>query len=142
VDNATIWWILAGIAVGAEMLTLTFYLLMVAMGLAAAAIAAHLGLGVPLQIVSAAVVGGGAVALWHYKRSQEPVSAPAEANRDVNLDVGAQLSIAQWAADRTASVQYRGSVWQAALDAQAAPSALGQYRVVRVEGSRLIVQPI
>jgi membrane protein implicated in regulation of membrane protease activity len=142
VDNATIWWILAGVAIGAEMITLTFYLLMVALGLAAAAIAAHLGLGVPLQIVAGAVVGGGAVALWHYKRAKEPVSAPAEENRDVNLDVGASLNIAHWAADRTASVQYRGSVWQAALAAGAAPSALGQYKVVRVEGSRLIVQPV
>ncbi|MEG0922354.1 MAG: NfeD family protein, partial [Comamonas sp.] len=42
---SSIWWLLTGIAVIAELLTGTLYLLMVALGLAAAAIAAHLGTG-------------------------------------------------------------------------------------------------
>lgn len=37
--EATFWWILTGIAVGVEMLTGTFYLLMLSIGLTAAAIA-------------------------------------------------------------------------------------------------------
>ena len=47
---ATFWWVAAGVAVAAELATGTFYLLMLALGLAAAAIAAHLGLGGSLQI--------------------------------------------------------------------------------------------
>ncbi|MDH4106316.1 MAG: NfeD family protein, partial [Gammaproteobacteria bacterium] len=57
---ATIWWVLAGVAVAVELATGTFYLLMLALGMAAGAIASHLGFGVPLQIVAAAAVGGGA----------------------------------------------------------------------------------
>ena len=46
---ATGWWVAAGIAIAAELGTGTFYLLMIAFGLAAAAIAAHLGLSLPAQ---------------------------------------------------------------------------------------------
>ena len=49
---ATVWWVLAGIAVAVELSTGTFYMLMLALGLAAGAIASHLGFDVPLQIVS------------------------------------------------------------------------------------------
>ena len=40
---ATVWWVLAGIAVAVELSTGTFYMLMLALGLAAGAIASHLG---------------------------------------------------------------------------------------------------
>ena len=52
---STIWWLMAGVAVIAELLTGTLYLLMVALGLAAAAIAAHLGAGTTTQILVAAI---------------------------------------------------------------------------------------
>ena len=42
---ATVWWVLAGIAVAVELSTGTFYMLMLALGLAAGAIASHLGFG-------------------------------------------------------------------------------------------------
>jgi membrane protein implicated in regulation of membrane protease activity len=140
--HSTIWWILAGVAVAVEMFTLSFYLLMVALGLAAAAVAAHLGAGLVAQIVAAAVVGGGAVALWHYKRSQEPAGSPAEANRDVNMDIGAAIKVERWESDRTAKVQYRGSTWQVVLAEGVEPSAIGQYRVAQVRGSSLVLQPV
>jgi membrane protein implicated in regulation of membrane protease activity len=52
VSAATGWWVAAGIAVAAELGTGTFYLLMMAFGLAAAAVAAHLGLALPAQMVT------------------------------------------------------------------------------------------
>ena len=42
--ESTIWWLLAGTAVGIELVTGTLYLLMLSIGLGAAALAAHLGL--------------------------------------------------------------------------------------------------
>ena len=63
---STWWWIITGVAVAAELATGTFVLLMLAIGLAAGAIAAHLGLGVTGQLVTAAVVGAAAVAL-HFR---------------------------------------------------------------------------
>ncbi|TNF61541.1 MAG: NfeD family protein, partial [Burkholderiales bacterium] len=42
--DSTLWWLMTGAAVVLELLTGTFYLLMLAIGLAAGAVAAHLGL--------------------------------------------------------------------------------------------------
>lgn len=53
---ATWWWIVAGALVAAELATGTFYLLMLALGAAAAALGAHAGLSGSLQIVTAALV--------------------------------------------------------------------------------------
>lgn len=140
ISDSTLWWILAGLAVAAELTTGTFYLLMVALGLAAAAIAAHLGLPPALQIVTAAVVGGGATALWHWKRSRDPKSAPVQENRDVNLDIGERVQVITWAADGTARVIYRGSTWTARLQ-PGAVAAPGPHRVAAVEGNWLVLAP-
>ena len=81
--ESTIWWLLAGTAIGIELATGTFYLLMLATGLAAAAIAAHSGASTTVQIVIAAVVGAGAVLAWRAYKLSKPSSMPANANRDV-----------------------------------------------------------
>jgi len=137
---ATVWWVLAGASVALELATGTFYLLMLALGCAAGAIAAYLGLGTTAQIVAAAVVGSGATALWRWRRSMQPVAADAASNRDVNLDVGEYVQVAEWSADRTARVQYRGSVWMARL-APGAAAAAGSHVVRAVEGNSLVLAP-
>jgi membrane protein implicated in regulation of membrane protease activity len=141
ISAATVWWVLAGVAVAVELSTGTFYLLMLALGLAAGAIASYLGFGVPMQIAIAAVVGGGATALWHFFHSRDGVPAmpPAE-NRDVNLDIGERVHVVQWTAERTARVQYRGSQWEARL-APGAPAAGGEHVVSAVEGNWLVLAP-
>jgi membrane protein implicated in regulation of membrane protease activity len=138
---STAWWVLAGVAIAAELATGTFYLLMVALGLAAAAIAAHLGLSTSLQITTAAVVGGGATAFWHWRRMQHPRSAPVAENRDVNLDIGERVNVTAWAADRTAKVSYRGSTWTARLQ-PGAPMTSGEHVVKAVEGNWLVLAPL
>ena len=106
---ATIWWVAAGAVVAAELATGTFYLLMFALGLAGAAIAAHLGLSLPWQIATAALVGSGATALWHLKRRNHPRSAPVAQNRDVNLDIGERVQVDAWLPDHTARVMTSAS---------------------------------
>ena len=76
----TLWWLLAGAVVAVELLTGTFYLLMIAFGLVAAATVAHLGAGVEVQTLAAAVLGGGAVVAWHLKRDRSRTELPAQAN--------------------------------------------------------------
>ncbi len=137
---STWWWMAAGIVVAAELATGTFYLLMMALGLASAAVAAHLGLSVTAQIVVAALVGGGATAVWHWRRAQQPRSAPVQTNRDANLDIGERVHVDAWASDRTARVQYRGSQWTARLAPGAVPVA-GPHRVAGVEGNWLLLAP-
>jgi len=140
-DASTLWWLAAGAAVVAELLTGTFYLLMLAIGLVAGALAAHLGAAPPAQIVAAALVGAAAVAACYGVRRRHPKSPPAASNRDVNLDVGETVTVQAWSADGTAQVKYRGAQWTVALQPGTAPAdALpGPYRVVEVVGSRLIV---
>ena len=139
-SNASYWWVAAGVAVAAELASGTFYLLLFALGLAAGAIASHLGLALNAQIIVAAVVASGTTALWHWKRARQPHSAPAAENRDVNLDIGERVHVAQWGADRTARVQYRGSTWTARLAPGAAATG-GEHRVSAVEGNWLVLTP-
>ncbi len=49
--DSTIWWLLTGVTVAIELMTGTFYLLMFAVGLTAAAIAAHMGASATVQLV-------------------------------------------------------------------------------------------
>jgi membrane protein implicated in regulation of membrane protease activity len=139
-STPTLWWLAAGIAVAAELATGTFYLLMIALGIAAGAVAAHLGLTFSVQVIVAALVGGGATALWHWRRFKQPQSAPARENRDVNLDIGERVAVKVWEADRTSRVHYRGSAWTARLAPGAVPVS-GEHRVVAVEGNWLVLEP-
>ncbi|WP_288092045.1 hypothetical protein [Thiomonas sp.] len=51
-DNPTAWWILAGFFVAMELVSGTFYLLMLAVGAVAGALAAHAGLPMPWHWVA------------------------------------------------------------------------------------------
>jgi membrane protein implicated in regulation of membrane protease activity len=53
---STLWWIAAGAMVAAELATGTFYLLMIALGLAAGAVAAHAGAATTWQVLAAAAI--------------------------------------------------------------------------------------
>ncbi|WP_305806801.1 NfeD family protein [Stenotrophomonas sp. YIM B06876] len=140
-DHSTLWWLMTGAAVVAELLTGTFYLLMLAIGLAAGAIAAHLGFAMPTQLLVAAVVGGGAVVACYLIRKRSPGAQPAASNRDVNLDVGETVQVDAWNPDGTAQVRYRGAQWTVLLRPGNAPSP-GPYRVAEVVGSRLLVDKL
>ena len=138
-SESSIWWLLAGGAVALELVTGTFYLLMLAVGMIAGALAAHLGASVMVQIVVSAIVGGGAVVAWHFKRSTDPKPAPANANRDVQMDIGETVHVQQWNEDATASVKYRGAQWTVELlDHETAPQP-GLFRVRQLNGNRLVV---
>ena len=140
-EESTIWWLLAGGVIVAELLTGTFYLLMVALGLAAAALVAHTGLPLTGQIVTAAAVGGGAVVAWHYAKRRRPGDPSARADRSVNLDVGETIVIDSWNADGTTTVKYRGAMWTAIHRPGVTPST-GMHRVAELVGNRLLVDPM
>jgi membrane protein implicated in regulation of membrane protease activity len=137
---STLWWVLAGVLVIAELLSGTFYLLMLALGSAAAALAAHAGATGTVQFVAAALVGGGATALWHFKRAQAPRSAPAAANADVNMDIGQTVQVAEWQAEGQARTPYRGAAWTVRHVGAGAPQP-GAHRIVAVHGNVLDVVP-
>jgi membrane protein implicated in regulation of membrane protease activity len=137
--ESTIWWLLAGGAIAVELLTGTFYLLMLAIGLVAAALSAHMGWSQSVQIVVAAVVGGGAVVAWHLRQTKRHHQEPAaQANFNVNLDIGETVQIDAWNPDGTADVHYRGARWTAIHRPGVSPSP-GAHRVAELIGTRLLV---
>jgi membrane protein implicated in regulation of membrane protease activity len=135
--DSTFWWVLAGAAVAIELVTGTFYLLMLAIGLGAAALSAHLGATQTVQIVVAALVGGGAVVGWNLFRRRNAFRSGA--NRDVNLDIGETVQVESWQPDGSTSVKYRGAQWRAVHASGALPS-LGAHRIVEVRGSQLVIE--
>jgi membrane protein implicated in regulation of membrane protease activity len=137
--DSTLWWLLAGAAIVFELLTGTFYLLMLAAGLVAAALAAQAGATLTVQIVMAAVVGGGAVMGWNLFRQKNAASTRSGANRDVNLDIGETVQVESWQPDGSTSVKYRGAQWSA-VPAVGTQPALGAHRIVEVRGSQLILE--
>lgn len=140
-EESTIWWLAAGALVVTELLTGTFYLLLLAIGPVVAALAAHLGLGLPLQITAAAVVGLGAVLGWYQIKKKRLGEPSARADRSVNLDVGETILIEAWNSDGTATVKYRGAAWVAIHRPGVTPST-GMHRVAELVGNRLLVDPV
>lgn len=138
--DSTIWWLLAGLAVAAELFVGMFYLLMMAIGFAAGALAALLGLDPVGQTIVAAVVGCGFVLLCYLLRRRAAARLP-RANRNINLDIGERVSIDSWNADGTASVRYRGAQWSA-IPAPGTLPATGPHRVIDLSGNRLVVEKI
>jgi len=136
--DSTLWWLLAGAAVAVEMLTGTFYLLMVGIGLAAGALAAQAGVSTPAQLVIAAVIGGGAVLAWHFVRRRRFTTGTGT---NLDFDAGEHVHVDAWTADNTASVRYRGTVWTA-VPVGGTPQGSGPHRVRHVDGSRLVLEKI
>ena len=137
-DQSTAWWVATGLLVVLELTSGTFYLLMLAVGTAAGALAAHGGLTFPGQLVSAAVIGGAAVTLWHRRRLARPAAPRAAENPDMNLDIGSRVQVEAWGADRQARVHYRGAAWGARFGGAGTPTP-GEHVIVAVEGPLLVL---
>ncbi|QBM28232.1 MULTISPECIES: NfeD family protein [Hydrogenophaga] len=138
-DESTMWWLMAAALVALELFTGTFYLLMLAVGLAAGALAAHLGLSFSGQLVAAALIGAAAVVIGHLQRRKRKGDPSVRSLRSVNLDVGETLHVDNWQSDGTASVRYRGAQWTAVLE-QGQVAEAGNYRVTELVGNRLKVE--
>jgi membrane protein implicated in regulation of membrane protease activity len=138
-SNATMWWVLTGVLVALELVTGTFYLLMLGLGAAAAALAATAGLGLAAQLVAAALVGGlGALLLGQWRKRQ--TTTPQEAH-DQHLDLGATVQVQAWDAQGTAQVKHRGTTWTAVMAPGQTPSP-GVYRIQALAGNRLVLEKI
>lgn len=136
-NDWVLWLIVAGVLVVFEMFTGTFYLLMIAVGLGFGALAALAGMSLPAQIVVAAVVGLVATAVLHRSRFGSPAKRDPARDHNVNIDIGQRLDVDQWQGGR-ARVMYRGALWDVELG-QGAIAEAGSFKIVEVQGNRLIV---
>lgn len=149
-QTSTLWWIAAGALAVGEMLSGTFYLLVLAGGAAAAALAAHAGAGLGVQLGLAAVMAAVGLAVcrsWHRRRAgsapPEPVglaTEAAEADPDIHPDIGQRVHVAAWSPEGTARVRYRGADWAVrwAGPGAAVPGALV---IAAVHGAELQLVP-
>jgi membrane protein implicated in regulation of membrane protease activity len=131
------WWIAAGVLVVLELTSGTFYLLMIALGCVAAAIAQLAGVAADLQFAIAAVVALAAVLLLRRSRFGRGSRKEASKNPDVNLDIGQTLSVPAWH-ERRARANYRGAAWDVEL-AAGEPEDAQLYEITEMRGSCLIV---
>jgi membrane protein implicated in regulation of membrane protease activity len=129
----TLWLLAALLLAGLEMLTGTFYLLAVAIGLASAALAAWLGFSFTVQALSAGLIGLVAVAALRRWQSQHN-SPPAE----ISSDIGQHVEIVEWQDARRARVRYRGTLWDAELAADT-ETGLNDYLIIATRGNSLIL---
>ena len=136
-NDWVLWLIMAGVLVVLEMFTGTFYLLMIAVGLGFGALAALFGMSVPAQTIVAAVVGVIATGVLHRSRFGHPAKHNPARDHNVNLDIGQRLTVAEWQGGR-ARVMYRGALWDVELG-QGAIAEAGSFKIVEVQGNRLIV---
>jgi membrane protein implicated in regulation of membrane protease activity len=136
---STLWWIAAGLAVAAELATGTFYLLMIALGLGAGGLAAALGASWVAQLLGAALIGGGAVALWTAWRAGRATPLPANANPDVQSDIGRSVHVTHWQADASARAHYRGAEWTVRWQGGVPPPGPGHYTICAIDGNQLIL---
>jgi membrane protein implicated in regulation of membrane protease activity len=132
-----VWLAAAGVLIVLELFTGTFYLLMMAIGLAFGALAAWLGAAMPVQTIVAAVVGIAGTGILHRSRLGRRSKVDPARDQNVNLDIGERVTVDAWHGGR-ARVMYRGALWDVELGPGAQPQA-GDFRIVEVQGSRLIL---
>jgi membrane protein implicated in regulation of membrane protease activity len=135
--QAYVWWFVLGFGlVVAELMTGTFYLLVIAIALACAGVAAFVGAPLAAQLVIAAAIGLGG-SIWLRKarfgkvhgRGLDPVQ---------NMDIGQVVHIERWAPNRTARAAYRGAQWDVELAPGEAMQA-GEFVIRDIQANRLIV---
>ncbi len=128
-----VWWILAAVLVGVELTSGTFYLLVYGLAAAAAGLAAWLGAGLLMQLLTAGAIAAlGTLALRHWKRNTNHPESTVQ-----DMDIGQTVQVESWQEGR-GQVKYRGALW----DAEAESAGVDSTRplVIRaVRGNTLIL---
>src|SRR5512143_2791321 len=110
-----VWWFVIGFGLlVAELLTGTFYLLVIAVAMGADGLSYLAGASFALQLVIAAVIGLGG-SMWLRTTKWGKRLHERGDDRVQNMDIGQSLHVDHWSAGGTARAQYRGSVWDVEL---------------------------
>ena len=135
-----IWTVAGFILITLEMVSGTFYMLVIGIGSFAGALAAYAGGGPIVQALAAsavALLGTGAVYAWHKAKRN------AESPTENMLDVGQSVVLETWsdANQGMARVRYRGTTWDARVNAVPKPDPGATLYITGQEGSTLLVAP-
>ena len=132
-------WIVAGFVLGiAELLTGTFYLLVLGLGAFAGAVVAYAGGNELVQGIVASIVALAGMFFVHSWHVRNRASAPLGSNF---LDKGQPVVLEGWVDEgaRVARVKYRGAWWDARLKDAAHPSPGSTLYIESQEGNTLVV---
>lgn len=141
-QDTTLWWLLAGTLVGLEMVTGTFYLLMLSLGLVAGALAAHAGWSMIAQLSSAALIGSAAVSIFYLIKRPAAGAPSVRRLRSLNLDIGEVVQVNGWLPDGSAQVHYRGAQWTVIPAQSDQDLSAGPHRIIELQGNRLVVEKV
>jgi len=138
-ESYLLWLICGLVLVTAELITGTFYLLVLGLAALVASAVGYFGGSFAVQAVCAsvvAVIGVIVVNRWRRNRKDQPQGTN-------NMDVGQPVVFEAWTneAARLARVKYRGASWDAHLMGDAAARADDVLYICGAEGSRLQVSP-
>jgi len=129
-----VYWFLAGLVLlGLEMVTGTFYLLMLGLALGIGGCVALLGLAPALQFTLAAIAGIVGTAILRKSKSIRPAEAG-----ELSLDIGQAVQAVTWHDDGSARVHYRGAEWDAEPEFADMPRD-GTLYIKALRGSTLIL---
>lgn len=134
-DHAIVWAVIGLVLVIVEVVTGTFYLLMLGVAAFGAALAAWLGLGFSAQSIVAAVVSAvGCYGVHVYRAKNRAGQMPP-------IDAGMPASFESWidAAARLARVRYRGASWEARVEGAEALEPGATVYVLAADGNTLKV---
>jgi membrane protein implicated in regulation of membrane protease activity len=127
------WFLLALILVGLEMVTGTFYLLMVGIAMAVGGLAALLGMSIAWQLLICAVmVVAGTIILRRWKGTQVTEAGSS------SFDIGQPVRVIKWHDNGSVRVFYRGAEWNAEPESADTPHDETLY-IKAVQGSALVL---
>ncbi len=132
------WLIIAGILLIAEMLSGTFYLLMLAIAAVCAWFALLLGLDFLNQTVVFLICA--AILTVLTRRYRYRLNARNRPNLAENLDAGQIITVHEWI-EGIGHTHYRGTQWAVQMDhPDGQPLPDGSYRIVRLDGTQIRVE--
>lgn len=134
-DPSLAWAILGLTLVIVEMVSGTFYLLMLGVAAFGAAAAAWLGQDLPVQaLIAAAIAAAGCYWVHAYRVRNAAAQMP-------HIDAGQPANFESWVDEgaRLAKVRYRGASWDAVVEGDAAPQGGALLYVLSASGNTLKV---
>lgn len=131
--------VVGGLVTLSELHTLTVYLIAVAVGLFVAGAMALAGIGITADLAVLAIIILLGLPLAHWWRGKLKNREADEVSED---DVGRSVTIVS-VTGNTLRVDYRGSTWDARLDAESdtVPANGDTFQITRREGNLLILAP-
>lgn len=132
-----IWLIIALILLGTEMMLASVYLIAFFLGVLSAAALAFFEFSLSAQcFASAIVIITGVICAYFYRKK---ISLLNKKDQLDNIDEDQIVFVDNILEDGTAKVKYRGAVWTA-YKTDGATLVKGQYKIEKIDGTRLILK--